>query len=257
MGKGVDASFWDKVGSEIGYDFTSLRLYREGENCEEKFRRLVTNNICQNSVAIDIGVADGSFDISLSDKLKFIVGIDTSTKMIEKARQKLAISGSRNVFLSISDGRELPFADAQFDISISRRGPSTSSMEFLLETKRILNRGGIFLEITIGEKDKENIKRIFGRGQNYTALMAGRSEMLRKKAMLQKAGFVDIEVSEMNSAEFYESVEDIMFLLRNTPIIPDFNRINDMEYIHKLMKDAKTERGIRTNSHRIIISARK
>lgn len=252
-----DLEFWNGVASRIGFDLSKIKVKTVGIDAEKKFVKDVNKVLDKNKVIVDIGTADGQFLLSIANKIKSAIGIDFSEKMIEKANENLRKSSFNNVKFKVADIRNVPFKDQTFDIVISRRGPATATKKFLNEVYRILKKDGILLEITIGEKDKENIKMIFKRGQNYSGLIRNIKEMKRKKALLKVVGFKDIEITETNSKEYYETVKDLIFLLQNTPIIPKFDIKKDNKKLEIIKKTLSTNDGIKTNSHRIIIQARK
>ena len=64
--------------------------------------------------------------------------------------------------------------------------------------------------------------------------------------------------SEYNVTEHYATPEDLMFLLTHTPIIPHFGEFaSDLSVFEQLVQEHRDEKGIRTNSARFMITARK
>jgi len=247
--------FWDNVASRIGYNFSRMKVKRIGIDAEDVFAENVEKLLDKNKVVIDVGAADGRFSLSIANKTKKVIGIDLSEKMIERANVNLRKSGLTNVDFKVADAKNLPFDDETFDIVISRRGPVTASKELLKESYRVLKKNGVLLEITIGEKDKENIKMIFGRGQNYDSLIKNIKEAERKRKLLKEIGFKEIKIKEISCEEYYETINDLIFLLRNTPIIPNFDIKKDYKKLEMIRRSLSTNNGIKTNSHRIIILA--
>ena len=60
-----------------------------------------------------------------------------------------------------------------------------------------------------------------------------------------------------NATEYYEDMKDLIFLLKNTPIIPNFNIDKDSTFLKEIEEKYKTEEGIKTNSYRFIIICKK
>ncbi len=253
----MTTDFWDGVASRIGYDFSDVKIKKVGLDPEKEFSKYLEKVLGKDKIVIDIGTADGQLPLMIADRAKRIVAVDISEIMIKKAMENLGRTNVGNVRFEVVDARHLPFPDKSFDVAISRRGPATSHTDFLGEIYRVLKSGGDFVEITIGERDKENIKKIFGRGQNYEYLIENRREIVRKKRMLEYVGFGKIELKEIDCVEYYETMEDLIFLLQNTPIIPDFDIKRDRDHIEEIRDNLSTAMGIRTNSHRIIIYARR
>jgi ubiquinone/menaquinone biosynthesis C-methylase UbiE len=247
--------FWNGVASRIGYDFSKLKVKKVGIDAEKEFAKIVNRVLDKNKFVIDIGTADGKFLLSVAGKTKKAIGIDVSEKMTEKANENLKKSDLTNVEFEVADARSLPFNNETFDVVISRRGPVTAGKEFLKEAYRVLKKNGILLEITIGERDKENIKMIFKRGQNYDCLIKGIREAERKRKLLEGVGFKEIKIKEVNCEEYYQTIEDLIFLLENTPIIPNFDVKKDYKKLEMIKRSLSTNTRIKTNSHRIIIQA--
>lgn len=77
-------------------------------------------------------------------------------------------------------------------------------------------------------------------------------------AELADAGFTDIQSFEYNATDYFETAEDFIFLLKHTPIIPNFGQSEtDFQILQQFIKNNQTEQGIRTNSERFMITARK
>ncbi len=69
---------------------------------------------------------------------------------------------------------------------------------------------------------------------------------------------LDVQSFEYNATEYYHRAEDIMFLLQNTPIIPDFGKGKyDLEVFQRFISANQTAKGIKTNSKRYMIIAKK
>src|SRR2546425_2960805 len=84
---------------------------------------------------------------------------------ISEARKNLSNSGQKNLRFELAKAESLHFPNETFDLVTCRRGPVTDRKTSLWEAHRVLKRHGTLLEITIGERDKENLIGIFGRGQ--------------------------------------------------------------------------------------------
>lgn len=58
--------------------------------------------------------------------------------------------------------------------------------------------------------------------------------------------------------EYYERPEDLLFLLKHTPIVPDFGRgHNDTKILKDFIATNVTDKGIRTNSKRFLVIGEK
>jgi hypothetical protein len=149
------------------------------------------------------------------------------------------------------DAEKLDFPDHFFNIASCQHSHFDAA-----EIARVLTSDGIFLTQQVSEQDKFNLKQAFGRGQAW----GSEAGTLQRKytSELQKAGFTDIRFLECNVAEYYPSVEDLVFLLRHTPIIPNFGEYdNDFDVLEQFIADHRTPTGIKTNTERFMIIAKK
>ena len=110
------------------------------------------------------------------------------------------------------------------------------------------------MEITIGERDKQNLAEIFGRGQ-----------MLRykghvwavKRRWLETAGFRVSTARDYVGTEIFHSLNDLIIRLKTAPIIPEFDIDRDRRFLAAVRAGCMTERGIETPVHRVVLTAKK
>lgn len=173
---------------------------------------------------------------------------------ISRAIVNTSLQGLTNVELRLANARSIPYPDESFDLVYTRRGPATYNLKTARETHRVLKQGGRFIEEEIGEKDKLNWKQIFGRGQNYPFKESMSTE---KRKLLARAGFRKMRIKEFEASEFYRSVKDVVIRLETTPIIPNFSKVRDRKHLLDLDRKCTTRKGIKTNTHRVIVVATK
>lgn len=106
----------------------------------------------------------------------------------------------------------------------------------------MLADGGVFLTQQVSPDDKKELKEAFGRGQNYGLSVDPYLERLEEK--LLSTGFGEIELDHYWVKEYFRCMEDLEFLLRNTPIIQDFGGERDRRILEEFVEDNRTERGI-------------
>jgi SAM-dependent methyltransferase len=203
---------------------------------------------------LDEGFGNGRFTIRVAKNAKLVKGIDISTTALGQAKKRLARSNLANVELRLADARHLPFPDSSLDIIFSRRGPGSDSVYTLSEAYRVLRKQGSFMEITIGERDKENLARIFGRGQMLS--VKGQVSDIKKR-MLARAGFCRIVTRDYLGTEVFKGMNDLLGRLQSAPIIPSFDLQKDRKYLERVRKECMTDRGIETPAHRVVLIARK
>ena len=75
---------------------------------------------------------------------------------------------------------------------------------------------------------------------------------------LQTVGFSQIKTYEYNAIEYYSRAEDLIFLLKHTPIIEHFGvEKEDFTILEKFIDKNTRNKGIQTNSKRYMIIAEK
>jgi len=239
--------FYDKVANRIGYDFSKIKIKQVVKtwNYEE-----VTAKYLKDMLNIlDIGCGDGLFLIKNSNKFKNGYGIDSSRNMIKCANKNLEKSKKKNIKFKIASAYRLPFKNSTFDIVMCRQAPYGAK-----EVYRVLKQNGVFIFQHIGNKDKQNLVNIFGRGQMYKI----KEDKLKKnKKRLENVKFRILETKEKNPTEYYKTEDDLIFLLKNTPIVKNFNIKKDKRHLEKFINKYKTKEGIKTNTHRFLIVAKK
>lgn len=247
-----DNEYWNKVyrsSDQAKKEPVTL----DGNDGESEFDEKVLTEAAGMDV-LDVGCGDGSFSRKIAKKARRVVGIDFSDEALARATKAHPAAPGEHVRFRRADASNLPLADAKFDMVVSRRGPVTASNRTLAETYRVLKLGGLLMEITIGEKDKENLARVFGRGQ-----MFGMKEKvaITKKKMLKKAGFKEIQTRDYIATEIFPSMKRLIIRLSDSPIIPGFELEKDRHSLETVERECSTSRGIETPVHRVIIIAKK
>lgn len=245
-----EKKFYDRVGKDIGWNFSVLASRTIVEGKTWVFLEVVKEFLDENVVLLDIGTGGGEKILQLAKSCKKIVGIDNSPEMINKANENLVESNKPNVEFRVAESDNLPFEDNSFDIVTSRHAPFDSK-----EVGRVLKEKGIFLTQQVGEDDKKNLKEVFGRGQ-----CSGRrsGDLIRRYVRdLEDAGFEIIRNDRYDASEYYKDIRDIIFLLEHTPTIPGFDRNKDKDALERLEREFMTDKGIKTNSERFLLVARK
>jgi ubiquinone/menaquinone biosynthesis C-methylase UbiE len=245
-----DREYWERVYA-LPENYMGDSAVTEGNDGEDEFDAKMLD-ACVGRVVLDVGCGDGLFTIRMAERAKEVIGVDFSRIAISEARKNLANSGRKNLRFEIANAESLNFRKGTFDLVTCRRGPVTDSKASLREAHRVLKRGGTLMEITIGERDKENLAEVFGRGQ----MLGSERVVALKERLLREAGFKKLEVKEYSATEIFPTIRDLTIRLKNSPIIPDFNVDKDKEYLEKIEKAYKSKKGIETPTHRVTIIAR-
>jgi len=242
-------NFYDRVGEMNGWDFSTVKTVTEGEAWN--FYDVVSERCKGSEVLLDIGTGGGEALLSAASSVLFAVGIDASAGMIQTATRNLRERGVTNIRFLRMDAEQLQFPGEFFDIVSCRQAPFAADEVF-----RVLREEGVFLTQQVCEGDKLNLKKAFGRGQAFG--VPDGTLKAKYVAELEDAGFTDIQTFECDAAEYYETYEDLVFLLKYTPIIPDFGQVEgDFEIFKQFIDEHRTSKGIRTNSKRFMVIAKK
>ncbi len=244
--------YWNRLRRARDYHVEE-RVVPDGNDGEDEFDAKILDGV-MGKVVLDVGCGLGEFTIRMAERAKEAVGIDFSHEAVLRARKNLSQSGRMNVRFEEANANKLPSSGETFDVVVSRRGPITDTKRSLSEAYRVLAKGGVLMEITIGENDKANITRIFGRGQ-----MFGIKEQvsISKRRTLEAAGFRTVEINDYLATEIFEDMRDLIVRLNSAPIIPNFDSRRDGEFLKIVEARCKTSRGIETEVHRVTIIASK
>lgn len=241
--------FYDRVGKLIGWDFSMVKVVSEEEKWD--FYQEVAKRCRKSDVLLDIGTGGGERVLKIASSVLLLIGIDKSQEMIRTANKNLGKSQDSNVRFFQMDAKDILFPNEFFNVVSCRH-----SSFYPKEVMRVLTGSGFFLTQQVSEMDKINIKRAFGRGQGL-GIQDGTIQRHYVKG-LEKAGFSEIQTFDYDAKEYYKTAEDLIFLLRHTPIIPDFGqKPEDFKTFARFVRENKTVKGIVTNSKRYMIIAKK
>lgn len=238
-----------KVGKRTGWDFSEVNPRIEASPNKWNFLEVIKDYVDKDTVLLDIGTGGGEFLLKVARSVGRAYGIDNQESMIETAKKNLDEAEIYNVEFGVASSEKLPFKDESFDVVICRHAPFSGE-----EVARALTTNGLFITQQVRENDKENIKKVFGRGQAY----GEETDALLDESVetLKEAGLEIIKRDIYDITEYY-SLEDLVFLLKWTPIIPDFDGEKDRKNLEKLEEKYRTGKEIKTNASRFLIIAKK
>ncbi|GIO25193.1 class I SAM-dependent methyltransferase [Oceanobacillus sp. J11TS1] len=242
-------SFYDKVGKTNGWDFSKVKSFSEGISWD--FYEEVIKKCESKDILLDIGTGGGESVLKISPSLLLLIGIDLSNGMIKTAQSNLKESNVSNVKFFQMSSEDLQFPNGFFDTISNRHAPFSSKEVF-----KVLKSKGYFLTQQVSEADKLNIKEAFGRGQAFNQSDGKLKEHYIRE--LTNAGFSEVKSYEYNATDYFQRPEDLIFLLKHTPIVPNFGHDKkDFKLLNEFIVKNKTEKGIMTNSKRFLIVAKK
>jgi len=248
----MSTNFYNKVAKKFGNYHTGAKYISEYPNGEPEktFKEKLLELSGENKTVLDVGCADGRFTLSIAPYFKKVVAIDMSKGMLNAATKLQKEKTITNVSFEEQDANKTTYLNDSFDVVYSRRGPTPFS-----EFYRLLKPNGYFIGIDIGEKDCQEIKEIFGRGQNYGEWNISRLEIDKQK--LNDNKFKIIFAQNYLYGEYYTSYEDIDLFLQGVPIFEDFDSEKDRRLLEEYVAKFKTEKGIKLPRHRVVIVAKK
>ena len=121
------------------------------------------------------------------------------------------------------------------------------------ESFRVLKSDGFMIEETIGEKDKIELKNIFGRGQNYPPQ---EKKIVSVQRLLKQLGLKIVESKYLLHFNLYPSINEVIELLERAPIIPNFDKNKDKLFL-KMVNEKLNDGGIKLSNHRLHWVAKK
>ena len=247
-----DEQFYNKVATKFGgYKSGVIRTEEFFDGDPEKiFFEQLLNCAGNEKIALDIGCADGRFTLKVAPNFKQIVAIDVSEQMLGAAKKLQAEQKISNVSFQKVDATKISFNDEYFDIIYSRRGPTPYQ-----EIGRLLKSNGYFIEIGIGEKDAQELKEIFGRGQGFGEW--DKSVLELKKAQLGDVGLKPVFEKEFFYSEYYPDIDNFSLWLESVPIFKDFDPAKDRKILSEYVGKMSAHEGIELKRHRIVIVAHK
>jgi len=244
-----DREYWERVYA-LPENYMVESAVTEGNDGEDEFDARMLG-ACVGKVVLDVGCGDGPFTIRMAERAEEVIGVDFSKIAISKARENLANSGRKNLRFELGNAESLHFPKETFDLVTCRRGPVTDRKSSLREAHRVLKRNGTLMEIRIGERDKENLIQVFGRGQ----MLGSERVVALKERLLRETGFRNLEIKEYIATEIFPTLKDLIVRLKDSPIIPDFDEEKDRQYLDMIERTYGTGNGIETPTHRVTIIA--
>ena len=142
--------FWDKVSDNF-----DKRSQKENP-AEIKALENIKHYLTVSDLVLDYGCATGTIAIKIADKVKKIVGIDISHKMIEAAKRKVIEGKIENIDFVQSPISDERFKRESFDVVLA-----LNILHFLEDIQKVLKKindllkpGGFFISVTpcLGEK---------------------------------------------------------------------------------------------------------
>lgn len=230
----LEKEFYNRIGKINGWDFSKIK-YDIVDNSEFKYFNEINKNISENTILLDLGTGGGEkITKCISDRCLLKIGIDFSQEMIQYANNH---NKNKKIRFIEMNSDKIDFPNNFFDIVTARHTPFDVE-----EVYKVLKENGLFFSEQVDEEDCKDLKEIFGRGQGFDI----ECKLIDKiKSDITKDKFKQIKFYDIIQNEYYKTEEDLIFLLNNTPIIPEFGKIQgDYEKFRKYVEKNTTEKGI-------------
>lgn len=253
----MSIDFYNKVAKKFGgygyaaNDYSMIPEYPD-DNPEVVFKHKLIELAGKDKKALDVGCGDCKFAFEITDNFSEIIGIDNSNELLNVAQSKKDKLKITNVSFFLQDAAKTEFGNESFDVVFCRRGPS-----YFDEYYRLLKKGGYYIEIGIGEKDTQELKEVFGRGQGFREWDNNKTRLQKDIEEMRRSGFTIVFAQDYFYNEYYKSFDDLDIFLQGVPIFEDYGQKNDKELLKKYAKKFQIAKGIRLPRHRIVFVAQK
>lgn len=234
--------FYQWIGTARGWQFDDIRATLAPEPFN--YYAVLAAHV-PGANWLDLGCGSAAGLAELIPACRQYTGLDRSPAMIAQAQATLAPLGSQ-VRLQLADSFTAA-PGAAFDLISARHAPYHPGSVFAL-----LAPGGRFISQQVEIHDKAALKDYFGRGQHH-----GASELIAEgyRSAFEALQPREISLRTYDIDEFFATEDDLLALLRSTPIIPDFGQHpDDMAAFARYVQAHATPQGIRCNAHRSLLS---
>lgn len=205
---------------------------------------------------LDIGCGTATKLIQLASITNYqeIIGIEPNERMRFKAKENVKLSNLDNISIVNGSAENLPFDDHIFDVVTAMVAPHNTS-----EVHRVLKPGGHAIIEKIGDRDKWNLKVLFGQdSKGLRGQFCNYDEGKREIEFREEFSHLFTKTSTKNGFwKTYYSFEGLILLLEQTPTIRAFDRKKDLHILDKIANYHMTDQGFATTQNRILVTARK
>lgn len=249
---------YDFYGVVKDWDFSAIK-YIEESLTDWDMAKIICQLVTKDSRILDLGTGGGEKVLEYFPDVKEILGTDFSDAMIETAQANLKKSGKTNITFRKMDNLAMDTPGEYFDLVVARHTCIDPAQIF-----QTLKPGGRLVVRGVDQLDCWELKRLFGRGQAYRDQKP--ISRIDFEAILD-AGFKDVELVPIHVREYYQTSEDLLALLRKTPILEDFSETQpedkkpndkiDQELFKRYVSEHRTPKGILLIRRYYGITARK
>lgn len=195
MSKSIE--FWDKAAKN--YDKTEQRFQYIHSQSRQKTKKYLKDS----DIVLDFGCGTGTTACTLAKQVKQIHGIDTSSKMIEIAKQKAVLGKVENISFSQTDIFDKSYNDHCFDtiLAFNMMHTVANPEEVSQRIYQLLKPEGLFISITPCLRDEMSLS------VNIQIQLVG---------VLCKVGVIPIAIRRLKSAELEALIANAGFQIIET-----------------------------------------
>lgn len=204
-----------KPGSrKLGYDDADLNAVEEGADLGLGCGNPKSiASLDEGDTVLDLGSGAG-FDCFLAaqevGESGYVIGVDMTPEMVEKARENVVKNGTTNVEFRLGEIEHLPVSDETVDVIISNCviNLSPNKPQVFREAFRALHPGGRLAvsDVVMTAPIPDEVRRD---PESVAACVGGASTIDGLREMLTEAGFVDVEITpNEKSGEFVREWDD-------------------------------------------------
>ncbi len=226
--------FYEEVGD---WDFTKINYEEEKLTNWDLYDELKKYSNSKTKI-LDLGTGGGENLLRFFPETEEILGTDFSKEMIKTAKENLIKSKRKNISFKIMNNLEMDTPNNYFDIVVARNTCINAKQIYntLKNNGRLILRG-------VDKLDCWGLKKMFNRGQAIDDIKP--ISMIDYENILN-AGFKHVELVPIHVREYYKSKEDLLALLLKTPILSDFDNINqiDIDILNRYIDENTCDKGI-------------
>ena len=214
---------------------------------------------------LDVGTGPGVATTAAIERGASTVGVDFSEAMVDEARRR-----NPGVEFRVADAHSLPFEDGSFDVVLSNLTVHHlgDPDKFLAEAFRVLRPGGRLAFTVWADLSKlEAFGLFFGAVEEHGnpgdlphGPLFGLSDFAVFRSMVEKAGFRDPEVKEVNISWHMASIDSLLAAFRDWADMDSFPReVSDAitATVRDRSKGYESGSGLRIPNPVILVSAAK
>lgn len=206
------ASFWaEKLSTKIDKDWDKAApgFYRRTKKDDYNDALFSKLKLDENDTVLDVGCGEGSITVPLSRKVKKVIGIDSSPKMLEYLEKRAKDENANNIETVLKPIEEIKYSEiGDADVVVCSRSLNgiVPIEDVLTELNRIANK---YVFITVFGPENKKIEKDFDRELGIkTEDFPDYNYFFN--ILFNMGIYANVERFDLNNYRKYDSVEDAM-----------------------------------------------